>query len=74
MRAAQEATASYGAAAGGARLISGNLELHEALERELAVFAGHQAALLFSTGYMANLGVLTALPGDMLAFIFANFV
>jgi 8-amino-7-oxononanoate synthase len=64
--AAQQATAEYGSASGGARLISGNLELHESLERELAQFAGHEAGLLFSTGYMANLGVITSLagPGD----------
>jgi len=61
--AAREAIDRYGAAAGGARLISGNLDLHEALEAELARFLGFPSALLFSTGYMANLGVLTALCG-----------
>jgi len=61
--AAQAAAEVYGTAAGGARLINGNLEIHDALERELAEFAGREAALLFSTGYMANLGVLTALAG-----------
>jgi 8-amino-7-oxononanoate synthase len=66
--AAEAATAALGTAAGGARLISGNLPLHESLERDLAAHCGTQAALLFSTGYMANLGVLTALagPGDIL--------
>ena len=66
LAASNEATSRFGAAAGGARLISGNLELHDALERELALFTQKQAALLFSTGYMANLGVVTALagPGD----------
>jgi 8-amino-7-oxononanoate synthase len=61
--AAQRALSEYGAAAGGARLISGNLPLHEALERELAAFMRCEATLLFSTGYMANLGVITALAG-----------
>ncbi len=61
--AAQAAAEQYGAAAAGSRLINGNLDLHEALERELAAFVGHEAALVFSTGYMANLGVLTALCG-----------
>lgn len=61
--AATAAAEEYGTAAAGSRLINGNLELHEALERELAAFAGHEAALVFSTGYMANLGVLTALCG-----------
>jgi 8-amino-7-oxononanoate synthase len=61
---ALRALEEYGAAAGGSRLINGNLALHEALERELAHFAGCPAALLFSTGYMANLGVITALAGE----------
>ena len=66
LEASNQATLRYGAAAGGARLISGNLDLHEALEAELATAAGSEASLLFSTGYMANLGVITALvgPGD----------
>jgi 8-amino-7-oxononanoate synthase len=69
VHAAQQALAEHGASSGGARLISGNLPVHEALERELARFLGCEAALLFSTGYMANLGVLTALagPGDLIA-------
>jgi 8-amino-7-oxononanoate synthase len=61
--AAAEASARHGAAAGGSRLISGNTILHEALEAELADFLGTESALLFSTGYMANLGVITALAG-----------
>jgi 8-amino-7-oxononanoate synthase len=61
---ASAALEAYGAAAGGSRLINGNLALHEQLERELASFAGCEAALLFSTGYMANLGVITALAGE----------
>lgn len=63
LAAAQQALVDHGAAAGGARLICGNLPVHEALESELAEFLGCQAALLFSTGYMANLGVITALAG-----------
>jgi 8-amino-7-oxononanoate synthase len=64
--AADDAARRHGAAAGGSRLISGNTALHEALEQELASFVGSEAALVFSTGYMANLGVITALagPGD----------
>ena len=66
--AARAAAERYGAAAAGSRLINGNLDLHESLERELADATGHEAALVFSTGYMANLGVLTALagPGDVI--------
>ena len=61
--AAQQAAAEYGTAAAGSRLINGNLALHEELERELARYTGHEAALVFSSGYMANLGVLGALCG-----------
>jgi 8-amino-7-oxononanoate synthase len=52
---------STGAAA--ARLISGNHPVHVALERELARFKGTEAALLFSSGYTANLGAIPALVG-----------
>jgi 8-amino-7-oxononanoate synthase len=62
--AAAGAAREFGCAAGGSRLISGNLELHEALEAELAAFFGAEAALCFSTGYMANLGVIPALVGS----------
>jgi 7-keto-8-aminopelargonate synthetase-like enzyme len=48
--AASRAAESHGAAAAGSRLINGNLDLHEELERELAEFCGHEAALVFSTG------------------------
>jgi len=61
--AAAAAAREYGCAAGGSRLINGNLEIHEALESELAEFLGSEAALVFSTGYMANLGVIPALAG-----------
>ncbi len=66
--AAAEATQRWGTAAGGARLINGNLGIHEELEAALARFTGHESALLFSTGYMANLGVITSLvrPGDVI--------
>jgi 8-amino-7-oxononanoate synthase len=61
---AREALEQSGCAAGGSRLINGNLAIHEELERALASFFGCEAALLFSTGYMANLGVITALAGE----------
>jgi 8-amino-7-oxononanoate synthase len=64
--AAARAARDWGCAAGGSRLINGNLALHEALEEELAAFLGVEAALVFSTGYQANVGVIPALagPGD----------
>ena len=53
----------YGVGAGAAHLISGHSQAHHALEEELAAFTGRERALLFSTGYMANLGVISALLG-----------
>nr|WP_217807330.1 8-amino-7-oxononanoate synthase [Methylomagnum ishizawai] len=53
----------YGAGAGAAHLVSGHGRAHHALEEELAEFTGRERALLFSTGYMANLGAITALAG-----------
>jgi len=53
----------YGVGAGAAHLVSGHTQPHEQLEHALADFVGKPAALLFSTGYMANLGVVQALVG-----------
>lgn len=53
----------YGAGSGAAHLVSGHSLAHETLERALAAFVGKPAALLFSTGYMANLGAVQALVG-----------
>ena len=58
-----DATQHYGVGSGAAHLISGHSAAHHALEQELAAFVERDAALLFSTGYMANVGVLTALLG-----------
>jgi 8-amino-7-oxononanoate synthase len=52
-----------GVGSGASHLITGHGAEHHALEEELAAFAGRERALLFSTGYMANLGVVTALAG-----------
>ena len=53
----------YGTGSGAAHLICGHSAAHHALEEELAAFSGYPRALLFSTGYMANLGVAQALCG-----------
>lgn len=53
----------YGVGAGASHLICGHGAAHQRLEEELAAFVGCERALLFSTGYMANLGVITALAG-----------
>lgn len=56
-----EAAQRYGSGSGASHLVSGHGAEHEALERELAGFTGRARAVVFSTGYMANLGVLAAL-------------
>jgi len=61
--AAVDVLNKYGAGAGASRLISGNMEIHEKLEKKIAEFKGSESAILFSTGYMANIGVLSSLPG-----------
>ena len=58
-----ECAARCGAGSGASHLISGHGHEHAALEEELAAFLGRPRALLFSTGYMANLGAVTALAG-----------
>jgi len=63
LRAAVEATSRAGFGAGSARLMAGNYPEHRALEEQLAEFVQLPAALLFPTGYQANLGALTALAG-----------
>ena len=61
--AASSAAAEYGAGAGASRLISGSMRLHHVLEEQLAAFKGTEAALLFNSGYHANVGAITALVG-----------
>ena len=61
--AAREGAARYGVGAGASHLILGHTTAHHALEAALAQFVGLPRALLFSTGYLANLGIVTALAG-----------
>ena len=61
--ALQQGAAQYGVGAGAAHLVSGHSAAHHQLELRLAAFVGKPAALLFSTGYMANLGTVQALVG-----------
>ncbi|MFF5363199.1 8-amino-7-oxononanoate synthase [Streptomyces scabiei] len=58
---AAEAARRWGGGATGSRLVTGTTELHGELERELADFCGFEAALVFSSGYAANLAAVTAL-------------
>jgi 8-amino-7-oxononanoate synthase len=61
--AAAAASLRWGAGATGSRLVTGTIETHLELEHELASFCGTQAALVFSSGFTANLGAVTALSG-----------
>jgi 8-amino-7-oxononanoate synthase len=61
INAFKDAADQYGVGSGSAHLVSGHSAEHHALEEELADFMGTERALLFSTGYMANLGVVSAL-------------
>jgi 8-amino-7-oxononanoate synthase len=54
---------TWGVGSGASHLVSGHLAPHEALEQQLAAFTGLPRALLFTTGYMANLGIVPALVG-----------
>ncbi|HMO61824.1 MAG TPA: aminotransferase class I/II-fold pyridoxal phosphate-dependent enzyme [Ferruginibacter sp.] len=60
---AKKAIDKYGSGCAGSRFLNGTLDLHLELEQELAEFVGKEAALVFSTGYQVNLGVLSALGG-----------
>jgi 8-amino-7-oxononanoate synthase len=63
MEAARQGLDRFGMGSGASRLISGNMEPHEDLEKSLAAFAGTEAALFFPSGYHANTGALPALFG-----------
>jgi len=61
--AAKAAIDRYGCGSGASRLISGNMTLHEELEAKLAQFKGTEAALVFNSGFQANVGILSTLAG-----------
>ncbi len=63
LAAAEAALKRYGSGCTGSRYLSGNLDLHAQLENRLAPFMGQEAALVFSTGYQTNLGVVATLIG-----------
>jgi len=62
--AAAEAIEKYGVGAGSSRLVCGNLQPYEELERRLASFKGKEAAIVFGSGYAANVGAISALVGE----------
>jgi len=63
LAAAKGALERYGSGCTGSRFLNGTLDLHERLEAELAEFFGKEACLVFSTGYQANLGLISGLVG-----------
>mgnify|MGYP006413314147 CR=1 FL=1 len=67
IEAVKKAVDEYGWGACASRLVSGNMTLHEALEKEISRFKRKDAAIVFPTGYMANLGVISSLVsgGDL---------
>ena len=67
-QAACSAMQQYGFGSGASRLVSGNSPLHQALEEQIALFKGTEAALLFNSGYAANTGIMPAVAsaGDVI--------
>ena len=64
IQSAENALRRYGAGSRSSRMISGSLEIHEELERRLAEFRGAESCLVFPSGFMTNLGVLSALLNE----------
>ena len=62
--AAKQAIDRYGCGSAASRLISGNMTLHEELEEKIAALKGTEAALVFNSGFQANVGIIPALVGD----------
>lgn len=62
-KAAIEAVEKYGSGCAGSRFLNGNLELHQELEKKIAQFLHKEAALVFSTGFQTNLGIIQSLVG-----------
>ncbi len=58
--AAHTALEQYGTGSGGSRLTTGSYDIHKKLEEEIAAFKGTEAAMVFGTGYMANVGIISA--------------
>jgi 8-amino-7-oxononanoate synthase len=63
VEAAKKALETYGTGRTGSRFLNGTLDIHEEFERELAEFVGKEAALVFSNGYLVNMGTIATLAG-----------
>src|SRR3954466_969414 len=70
--AAAEAALKWGGVAGASRLVSGTMSVHTELEARLAELERCEAAVLFGSGYLANLGVIGALAGERDAFVLSD--
>lgn len=64
VESARLALEKYGTGSGGSRLVSGSFDLHRQLEEKIAEFKNTEAAILFSSGYLANIGTISALVGS----------
>ncbi len=64
VEAAGRALGKYGTGSGGSRLVSGSTDLHRELEDRIASFKSADAAILFSSGYLANIGTISSLVGE----------
>jgi 8-amino-7-oxononanoate synthase len=69
MKTATSAIVEYGVAAGASRLVSGNMPPHEQLEHDIAVFKKTESALVFNSGYHANVGIISAIAGKDTAIV-----
>lgn len=65
IRASVAATEKYGTGAGGSRLISGTTDLHVQLEKEISILKGKEDTLVYSSGYLANIGAITAISNPL---------
>ncbi|MCX5809453.1 MAG: 8-amino-7-oxononanoate synthase [Proteobacteria bacterium] len=71
INAARQATEEYGSGTCSSRSVAGSIDLYEELEREIAAYKGYGNALIFSNGYMANIGIISTLT-DMGDVIFSD--
>jgi 8-amino-7-oxononanoate synthase len=64
VEAARDALGKYGTGSGGSRLVSGSTDLHRELEERIASFKNTESSILFSSGYLANIGTISSLVGE----------
>lgn len=64
IKAAKDALEKYGTGSGGSRLVSGSSDLHRQLEEKIAEFKNTESAILFSSGYLANIGTISTMVGS----------